>query len=181
MSAIRELGAKLLSTVDWLKNLVTKHEGEDKDFRTRLYTVTSPVKDNDIRRELRNGEIRSLLVGQNQAERDRQFLLAAEQDRDEVLDAMLDSPMGPMVSEEMKQRALDARAKRQQPNDYAGFQQNTLRLDYARVLQELIGRRLYSIGVDAAKIKTVLGVTVAREEEVHRPPVTAEQYVGVSK
>lgn len=181
ISAIRELGEKLLSTVEWLKNLVTKHEGEDKGFRTRLYTVQSPVKDNDIRREQRNGEIRSLLVGQNQAERDRHFLLAAEADRDEVLDAMLDSPMGPMVSEEMKHRALDARAKRQQPNDYAAFEQNTLLLEYVHMLRDLIGRRLYSIGVDAAKIKVVLGVTVAREEEVRRPPVTAEQYVGVSK
>lgn len=179
MSAIRELGAKLLSTVDWLKNLVTKHETADHGFRTRLYTVTSPVK--DIRRELRNGEIRSLLVGHNQAERDRHFLLAAEADRDEVLDAMLDSPMGPMVSEEMKQRALDARAKRQQPNDYAAFEQNTLLLEYVHMLRDLIGRRLYSIGVDASTIKAVLGVTVAREEEVRRPPVTAEQYVGVSK
>lgn len=181
MSAIRDLGAKLLSTVDWLKNLVTKHEGEDNGFRTRLYTVQSPITDNELRREQRNGEIRSLLVGQNQGERDTQFLLAAEHDHDEVLDAMLDSPMGPMVSEEMKQRALDARAKRQQPNDYAAFQQNTLLLDYAHMLQELVGRRLYSIGVDASKIKDVLGVIVAREEEVRRPPVTAEQYVGVSK
>lgn len=181
MSAIRELGAKLLSTVDWLKNLVTKHEGEDQGFRTRLYTVQSPVKDNDIRRELRNGEIRSLLVGQNQADRDRHFLLAAEADREEVLDAMLTGPMGPMVSKEMKQRALDARAKRQQPNDYAAFQQNTLLLDYGHMLQELVGRRLYGIGVDASKIKNVLGVIVASEDEVRRPPVTAEQYVGVSK
>lgn len=180
MSAIRERGAKLLSTVDWLKNLVTKHEGEDQGFRTRLYAVKSPIKD-DLRRELRNGDIRRLLVGQNQAERDTQFLLAADQDRDEVLDAMLDSPMGPMVSEEIEQRALDTRAKRQQPNDYAAFQQNTLLLEYVHMLQDLIGRRLYSIGVDAAKIKNVLGVIVAREEEVRRPPVTAEQYVGVSK
>jgi hypothetical protein len=181
MVAISELGIKFLSRVEWLKNLVTKHEGEDQGFRTRLYAVKSPVKDNDIRREQRNGEIRSLLVGHNQAERDRHFLLAAEADRDEVLDAMLDSPMGPMVSEEMKQRALDARAKRQQPNDYAAFEQNTLLLEYVHMLRDLIGRRLYSIGVDAAKIKDVLGVTVAREEEVRRPPVTAEQYVGVSK
>jgi hypothetical protein len=181
MSAIRELGAKLLSTVDWLKNLARTHEGEDNGFRTRLYAVKSPIKDNDIRRELRNGEIRGFLLGQNQAERDTQFLLAADHDRDEVLDAMLDSPMGPMVSEEIKPRALDARAKRQQPNDYAAFEQNTLLLEYVHMLQELIGRRLYGIGVDAAKIKDVLGVTVAREEEVRRPPVTPEQYVGASK
>jgi hypothetical protein len=181
MSAIRELGTRFLPTVAWLKTAATRLEGEDKGFQTRLYAVKSPITDNELRREQRNGEIRSLLVGHNQAERDTQFLLAAEHDHDEVLDAMLDSPMGPMVSEEMKQRALDARAKRQQPNDYAAFQQNTLLLDYAHMLQELVGRRLYSIGVDAAKIKNVLGVTVAREEEVRRPPVTAEQYVGASK
>lgn len=178
MVAIRELGTKFLPTVDWLKTAATKREGEDKGFRTRLYDVKSPINDNDIRRELRNGEIRSLLVGQNQAERDTQFFLAAEQDRDEVLDAMLTGPMGPMVSDEMKRRALDARAQRQQPNDYAAFQQNTLLLDYVRMLQELIGRRLYSIGVDAAKIKAVLGATVASEDEVRRP---SEQFVGTSK
>lgn len=177
-AAIRDLGTTFLSNLAWLKTAATRLEGEDRGFRTRLYVVRSPIKDNDIRREQRNGEIRSLLVGLNQAERDKQFLLAAEQDRDEVLDAMLDSPLGPMVSEEMRQRALDARAKRQQPNDYAAFQQNTLLLDYVHMLQDLIGRRLYSIGVDAAKIKDVLGVTVASEEEVRQSRVTAEQYVG---
>lgn len=177
-AAIRDLGMKFLPTLAWLKTAATRLEGEDKGFRTRLYAVKSPIKDNDIRREQRNGEIRGLLVGQNQAERDKEFLLAAEQDRDEVLDALLDSPMGPMVSEEMRQRALDARAKRQQPNDYAGFQQNTLLLEYVHMLQDLIGRRLYGIGVDAAKIKDVLGVTVASEDEVRRPSETAEQYVG---
>ncbi|MBX3347783.1 MAG: hypothetical protein KF747_03480 [Nitrospira sp.] len=177
MAAIRNLGTKFLPTVAWLKTAATRLGGEDKGFRTLLYAVKSPIKD-ELRRELRNGDIRRLLVGQNQAERDTQFFLAAEQDRDEVLDAMLDSPMGPMVSEEMKQRALDARAQRQHPNDYAAFQQNTLLLEYAHMLQELVGRRLYGIGVDAAKIKDVLGVTVASEDEVRRPSVTAEQYVG---
>lgn len=176
-AAIRDLGMEFLPTLAWLKTAATRIEGEDQGFRKRLYAVKSPIKD-DLRREQRNREIRSLLIGQNQAERDKQFLLAAEQDRDEVLDALLDSPMGPMVSEEMEQRALDARAKRQQPNDYAGFQQNTLLLEYVHMLQDLLGRRLYSIGVDAAKIKDVLGVTVASEEEVRRPSVTAEQYVG---
>lgn len=177
-AAIRDLGTRFLSTLAWLKTAATRLDGEDQGFRTRLYAVKSPIKDNDLRREQRNGEIRSVLVGLNQAEQDKQFLLAVEQDRDEVLDAMLDSPMGPMVGDEMRQRALDARAKRQQPNDYAAFEQNTLLLDYVHMLQELLGRRLYGIGVDAAKIKDVLGVTVASEDEVRQPSVTAEQYVG---
>ena len=181
MAAIRERGTTFLSTVAWLKTAATRLEGQDQGFRTRLYAVKSPIQDNDVRRELRNVEIRGWLVGQNQAERDKQFFLAAQEARDEVLDAMLTGPMGLMVSDEMRQRALDTRAQRQQPNDYAAFQQNTLLFEYIHMLQDLIGRRLYSIGVDAAKIQDILGVTVASEEEVRRPSVTAEQYVGASK
>jgi hypothetical protein len=129
----------------------------------------------------RNGEICHFLSGQNQAERDRHFLLAAEADRDEVLDALLTSPMGPMVSEEMKQHALDSRAKRLHPNDYAGYQQNTLLLDFVHLLQELIGRRLYAIGVDASKIQAVLGITVTSADEARRPSVSPEQLMGASK
>lgn len=177
MASIAEKGTKFLSTVAWLKARATKREAEDQGFRTRLYAVTSPIKD-EWRRELRNGEIRRFLARLNQAERDRHFLLASQEDRDEMLDAMLDSPMGPMVSEEMKQRALDARAQRVHGNDYLGFQQNTLLLDFIHMLQELIGRRLYAIGVDASKIKDILGVTVTSTDEARRPSVTPEQFVG---
>lgn len=177
MASIAEKGTKLLSTVAYLKTRAAKREDEDQRLRKFLYAVNPPIKD-ELRRELRNAEIRHFLAGQNQPERDRHFLLAAEQDREEILDAMLTGPLGPIVSEEMKHRALDARAQRQHPNDYAGFQQNTLLLDFIHMLQQLIGRRLYGIGVDASKIKDVLGVTVTSQDEARRPSVTPEQFVG---
>lgn len=180
MAGIAALATTLLETLAWLKTAVTKREDEDTRLRTFLYTVTPPIKD-DLRRELRNGEIRRTVAGQSQPERDKQFLLAAQEDKDEVLTAMLDNPLGPMVSDDMKRRALEARAQRLHPNDYAGFQQNTLLLNYVHMLQELIGRRLYAIGVDAAKIKTGLGATVTSAEQVRRPSVTAEQAVGAAK
>lgn len=173
MASIAELGTKFLSTVAYLKTRATRREADDHNFRAQLYAVKSPIKD-DLRRELRNGEVRHFLAGQTQAERDGQFSLAAEQDRDEVLDAMLTGPLGPLVSPEMKQRVLDTRAQRLHGNDYLGFQQNTLLLDFIHMLQELIGRRLYAIGVDASKIKDVLGAIVASAEK----SVTAEHYVG---
>ena len=148
----------------WLKARATRREDEDQRLRKFLYAVNPPIKD-ELRRELRNGEIRHVLAAQNQAERDRRFFLAAEQDHDEVLDATLTGPMGPTVTDEMKHRAFDARAQRQHRNDYAGFQQNTLLLDFTHMLQPLIGRRLYGIGVDVAKIRDVLGVAVAREDD----------------
>lgn len=178
MAAIAEKGTKFLETVAWLKTAANRREAEDQRLRKFLYTVNSPIKDNELRRDLRNREVRDFLNGLNQAERDRHFLLASQEDRDEVLDAMLTGPMGPLVSDDMKQRALDARAQRQHPNDYAGFQQNTLLLDFAHMLQELVGRRLYAIGVDASKIKDILGVTVTSEDEARRPSVTPEQLVG---
>jgi hypothetical protein len=177
MAAIAEKGTKFLETVAYLKTRATKREAEDHNFRARLYAVTSPIKD-DLRRELRNGEIRHFLAAQTQPERDRHFLLASQEDRDEVLDAMLTGPLGPIVSDDMKSRALDARAQRLHGNDYLGFQQNTLLLDFVHMLQELIGRRLYGIGVDASRIKDVLGVTVTSTDEARRPSVTAEHYVG---
>jgi hypothetical protein len=174
-AAIAELGKKFLETVAWIKTAATKREDEDQRLRKFLYAVNSPIKD-ELRRELRNGEIRHVLAGQNQPERDKRFLLAAEADRDEVLDAMLTGPMGPLVSSEMRQRTLDARAQRQHPNDYAGFQQNTLMLEFIHMLQQLIGGRLYAIGVDSSKIKDILGVTVTSKDEARRP---AEQLAGV--
>ncbi len=174
LASIAEKGTKFLETVAYLKTRAARREDEDQRLRKFLYAVNPPIKD-ELRRELRDGEIRHVLAPQNQAERDRHFLLAAEQDRDEILDAMLTGPMGPMVSDEMKHRALHARAQRQHPNDYAGFQQNTLLLDFIHMLQQLIGRRLYGLGVDGMKIKDVLGVAVARED------VTPQQFVGAAK
>ena len=168
MAAISKLGTNFLDTVAWLKTAATKRENEDQRLRTFLYAVNPPIKD-DFRRDLRNREVRDFLNGQKPVERDQHFLLAAEQDRDEVLDAMLTGPLGPMVSGEIKKRALDSRAQRQHPNDYAGFQQNTLLLDFINMLRELIARRLYGIGVDPSKIKGVLGITVTSEDEARRP------------
>lgn len=160
MAAIRELGEKFVPTTAWLKNLSTKHQKEDEGFRTRLFDVKSPIE-NDLVREMRRQEIRRPLARQNQAERDVAFYRAAEQDNDEMLDAMLSSPTGPMVSDGERTRALDARAQRRQPQVYEAYQQNQLLLEYVHMLQELLGRRLHAIGVGVEAIRSSLGDRIA--------------------
>ncbi len=124
---------------------------------TPIFSVLSPIKDL-VRRELRNGEIRDTVRGLDENERGTQFLIASQLDHDEVLDAMLDAPGGPLVSAEMKQRALNARAQRKHPVAYAQHQQNLLLRDAVKALLEHVALCLAAMGVDPRAIAKTLGI-----------------------
>ncbi|MBS0165514.1 MAG: hypothetical protein JSR29_05515 [Nitrospira sp.] len=113
-----------------------------------------------VLRQLRNQEIRDGLRGLSQNERDTQFLRAAELNQEETLDAMLDSPGGPLVSPDMKRRALDARAQRLHPQAYAQYQQNLLLRDAVKAVLEHVCLCLVSMGVDPRAVAKTLGIVL---------------------
>ncbi len=70
---------------------------------------------------------------------------------------MLNSPTGEMVSEEVKRRGLDERAKRLRPLEYEQYKQNTLLVEYMRSLRDHVSLWLRGLGVDSKAIHAVLG------------------------
>lgn len=131
----------------------------DEIADTPLFSVTSPITD-PIVRQLRGQEIRDGLRGLDENENNARFLVAAEQDHDEVLDAMLTSPTGPLVSADVKRRALDARARRLNPKGYAQWEQTTLLRDEVKALLEHVALCLVSMGADPEKVAKELGIVL---------------------
>lgn len=125
---------------------------------TSIFTVKALA--DLVLRQLRNQETRDGVRGLTQNERDVHFLRSAEQDQDEVLDALIDAPGGPLVSAEMKRRALHARAERRHPQAYAQYQQNLLLRDSVKAVLEHVCLCLVSMGVDPQKIAKTLGVVL---------------------
>lgn len=154
---IAALATEFMSEFAHLERVVDRLE---KDIvNTSIFTV-KPLISDAVVRQLRNQETRNGLRGLNQNEQDVQFLQAAEQDRDEVLDAMLDAPGAPLVSADMKRRALDARAQRLHPQAYVQHQQNVLLRDAVKALLEHVALTLVSMGVDPQKVAKTLGITL---------------------
>lgn len=131
---------------------------------TTLFTVVPPIKD-AVLRQMRNAEVRDGLRGLNEAERDVQFLRAAQQDQDEVLDALLDAPGGMLCSADMKKRALNDRAKRRQPEAYRTWRQDVLFHDLVSGLRDLVANCVVSLGVDPKKVEAALGSTSTNQVE----------------
>jgi hypothetical protein len=131
----------------------------DEIADTPLFSVKSPITD-PVVRQLRGQEIRDGLRGLDENERNSQFIVAAERDLDEVLDSMLTSPTGPLVSPDVKRRALDARARRLNPKGYAQWEQTTLLRDEVKALLEHVALCLISMGADAVKVGKELGVII---------------------
>lgn len=126
---------------------------------TTLFSVKSPITD-PIVRQLRGQEIRDGLRGLDENERNTQFNLAAQQDHDEVLDAMLSSPTGPLVSQKDKDRVLDVRAQRLNHKGYAQWKQTGLLRNEVKALLEHVALCLVSMGADPEKVAKELGIVL---------------------
>ncbi len=159
-AAIRALAETFVPSLSWLKNLVEKHEKEHQGFEVNLFSVKSTIGDAVVR-ELRNGEVRRQFSGLKESERDAQFLRAADQENAEILDALLTSPMGRLISDEVQRRGLESRAKRLHPDMFTAYELNALAVDFARMLVEVMARRLHSVGVGVEVIRKALGDSMA--------------------
>lgn len=124
-------------------------------LRTRLFVIARPKRDETLQ-FLREQEIRGHYVDMTQPERDGVFMHAAEQDRDETLLALLDAPIGPMVTEDVKDRAFEARAKRVFPADYNIYEQNRMLLEVLNAMRNGIAQWMRWLAVAEEPIVEML-------------------------
>lgn len=138
---------------------------------TTLFSVKSTITD-PVVRQLRGQEIRDGLRGLDENERNSQFIVAAERDLDETLDAMLTSPTGVLVNPDVRRRALDARAQRLHTKAYAQWKQTVLLRDHVKAVLEHVAQCLASLGVDPQKVAKELGITLHDVIEEQKRAVT---------
>lgn len=155
--AIAKLANDFISAFAFLERVIARLDKDIAD--TPIFTVRSPIAD-PVLKEMRNHEIRDGLRGLNQNERTTQFIRAAEQDLDEMLDAMLTSPTGPLVGADEKDGALEARAKRKNPTGYEQWQQDVLMRVHVNALLEHCVLCLVSLGADPQRVAKDLGVVL---------------------
>jgi hypothetical protein len=145
----------------WLKTVVTRLQDIDGRYRDQFFTVDSGIKEAAERLPI-FVYLWSKLDALDPSERITQFCQASEQDQVKVLAAMLENPLGPMINEEVKERALTERAKRLTPRDYENYQQNQLVLEFLLMARDWIARWLaLEVRVDLSVIRTNLGDEIA--------------------
>ncbi len=161
---IGALATDMLPEYAFLKHSIDVMKTKLANIDAQLFSV-KPVVTDPVLRQLRNAEVRDGLRGLDANDRNTQFLRAAEQDLNETLDSMLDSPTGPLVSADAKRRGLDERGKRLKPELYAQRRQDQLFLDSVTELRELCVSCLISMGADPVKVEQVLGPIPKQEDE----------------
>lgn len=147
--------------LQWLRNVLTRLQDTDKRYRTQFFTVQSGIEEKTVR-VLTYTYLWSKLDLLDQKSRVTQFCQASEKDNTLTMAAMLEHPLGAMVDEEVKDRALVERAKRLTPRDYENFEQNHLLLEYLTMVRDWLGRWLaFEVGVEVSFIRTNLGDAIA--------------------
>jgi hypothetical protein len=94
-----------------------------------------------------------------------------------MLHAMLTAPGGPLVSEEVKTRALTERAKQLKPEAYDQYKQNTVLVEYLRSLRDHTALWVRGLGVPPMQVHDVLGGHV---ESVSGQPDGQAQVTGAA-
>jgi hypothetical protein len=127
--------------------------------RRTLYHVESPVKD-EMLKYFRAKEIRDDFRDADPGERVQMFLDAAEQNNEEILASVLDSPSSPLIAEEYTSSAMESRAQRlfgQEGGLLGIYRQQTLIFEYLAAWQNWVGLCLEGLGVDRQQIDATLG------------------------
>ncbi|MHC9064015.1 hypothetical protein ACYX34_15170 [Nitrospira sp. CMX1] len=168
----------------WVRNLVKDREQADQGYRTQFYTIDSGIKDAAVRMPTFT-YLWSKLDTLDLTGRITRFTQAAEKNEVVVMTGMLENPLGQMVNEDVKERALTERAKRLFPQHYENFEQNAYLLEFLRTYRNWIGRWLADeVGVEVKVIRENLGDEIADVLTVQRTgvrPETDTQLVGASK
>lgn len=152
-----KLAVELLADLAWYRRVLKDIEAAQARFKTVLFTVQSPVKD-ERRRDDRARELRDRMAGLNQTQRDAAYLKASQQDQPEVMWALLDAPGGSWISEEIQQRADTERAKHAQPDTYAAYTQNEILHEQVHSMADHLAMWLRSYGTSPATVATGLGL-----------------------
>ena len=152
---------EIVPRLKWIRNLVKDRQESDQGYRTRFYTIDSGLKDPAIRMPTYL-YLWSNLDTLDSARRITRFTQAAEADEVVVIRAMLENPLGPMITEEVRERALTERAKRRFPQAFENFEQNAYLLEFLRTYRDWLGRWLANeICVEVKVIRENLGDQIA--------------------
>lgn len=143
------IGGQRTKNAERIRNLHTMNYGflvvpEEKD----------PTK--ALIRELRAAEIRSL--HRTVESRDALFISALEQDRLELVHAILNAPDGAWVSDDIRQRGAELYAKRVTPEPYAELQDAFTIREHLDMLAECVRLAFTALGGDPEKIARVIKV-----------------------
>lgn len=172
--ALRRLGNETAPRLKWIGNVIRDMEAVDQRFKTRFFTINSGIEDPAVRMPTFT-YLWSKLDTLDPNERITRFSQAAEGNEVLVLAGMLANPLGAMVTEEVKERALIERAKRLTPREYENFEQNQLLLEYMTMVRDWVGRWLFGeVGVEIQPIREALGDALANALTVQRTGIPTE-------
>jgi hypothetical protein len=182
MAAGRTLGTnQTASSVKFLWDNIKRLREKDQRYRTQFFTLASDI-DNSVERMLLHTYLWKQLDPLDQAARVTRFMQAAQHDEINVMTAMLANPFsGPMVDEEVKERALTERAKRLWPQDHENYVQTNILLEFLTMIRDWIARWLFGeVGVELSVIRTNLGDDIA-DALADRSLTAQPQLAGLSK
>lgn len=163
-----------------LRDKIKDLQAKEQHYRTQFLTIDSGIKDLVERLPIFIYLWNKLDVLDSNA-RIKRFCLAAEADEVKVLAAMLDHPEGPMVDQEVRERALLQRAERRTPQDVENYEQTGILLEFLVMMRDWIARWLVEeVGVGNAVIRTNFGDEIA-DALAGRLLETEPQLAGASK
>jgi hypothetical protein len=159
-TALAKLVNDSLESLAFVGRVVSDLESDARGRRATLFTVKPPPSwGSDASLQYQRGkETRDQLRGLSQPERDSRFVQAAEADHEATLWSVLDAPDAqPMVTEEIKVRALEERAKRREPQAFRRLQQLEVLREELAGLRDHVVLWLRQLGGDQRKIFDALG------------------------
>jgi hypothetical protein len=143
----------------FLERVVSRVEGERQTAKATLDLVKPPstLGPDPLLRYLFAKEIRDRYTGLDQQKRDAAYLQAAAEDHETVLWAIQETPAGPMITPEIRQRGLDERGQRVNPELYNSWRQSDLLHDSLNGLRNGLVNWLTELGGDPQAIYKEMG------------------------
>ena len=142
----------------FLERVVSRVEGERATAHATLTTIKPPAKlgTDAMLQFLFGKEIRDQFAGLNQQGKDAALLTAMQAGDDVTMWAMLEAPV-PMISPDIKVRALEERGRRLHPQTYAEFQQSDLLHESLSGVRDALVGWLRGLGGNPAVISKEMG------------------------
>ena len=159
----------------WMRTEIERLQAKDQRYRTQFFSIDSGMTET-VERMLTFTYLWNTFDALDPSARITRFCQAADSNDMKVMAAMLDHPLGPMVEDEVKERALTERAKRVTPRDYDNFEQNQILLEFLVTIREWVARWLFNeIHVEISVLRTNLGDEIAKmfEHQTTGIPVEA--------
>ena len=135
VNAVTKAVQTFIGGLRWLRDEKGSLETKVGNIFGQLFILPASTRSDQPGRDL---EIRTWLSRMPPNERDNAYLHASENDQTEILRALQDSPL-PLISDEVRMRADDARAARLYPDLYRKFIENgELLSEISAILQDCL-------------------------------------------